>query len=246
MAKLSKRIKFVIVRNLFWILRQKHKLDKIEKENKLDFNERYAYAQTLLDRYHRTARIKVVSTGLELIPQDLGGCIFYGNHQGAEDCPAIFHVLKDCPTSYLIDKKQEKSVYMRYILNLLKAKKLDMEDLRSQLRTYQEMTDEIKEGRRFIIFPEAGYVDNRNSLIEFHTPCFMPAIKSHCPIIPFCLYDTWKAWEDKTLKPITVQCHILKPIYYEEYQGMQKQELAKLVKERIQEKLDELNKLNEN
>lgn len=241
MAKLSKRIKLVIFKNAFWLLRQKHFLDKIERKNLLSLDERYAYAQSILSRYHKSAKINVLSTGIEQLPSDLKGCIFYGNHQGAEDCPAILHTLKDFTTSYLIDADTAKKGYMKYVLHLLKAKPLDMEDLRSQVQIYHEMADEIEqEGRRFIIFPEAGYQNNHNSLIDFHTPCFMPAIKSHCPIIPFCLYDSWKAFEDKTLKPITVQCHILKPIYYEEYKGMTKQDLAKLVKEKIQEKLDEL------
>lgn len=242
MAKLSKRIKLVIFKNAFWILRQKHYMDKIEKENKLNLDERFAYAQKVLKRYHDSAKIQVISTGLEQLPADLKGCLFYGNHQGAEDCPAILSTLKDFTTSYLIDKVQEKNKYMKYVLDLLKAKALDMTDLKAQLQTYQEMAEEIvSENRRFIIFPEAGYLDNKNSLLEFHTPCFMPAIKSHCPVIPFCLYDSWKVFEDTTLKPLTVECHILKPIYYEEYKGMTKQDLAKLVKDRIQEKLDELN-----
>ena len=42
------------------------------------------------------------------------------------------------------------------------------------------------------------------------------------------------------LKPVTTQLHFLPAIYYEEYQGMNKKEIAQMVKQRIQAKLDEI------
>ncbi len=240
-----KRIKWLIFRNCFWLLYQKRKLSQCEKKNLLTIDERYQYAQKMLKRYHRMMKVTVEYTGRENIPDDLKGCLFIGNHQSPEDCPAVLTALYDTTTSFLITKDRLSNRYMGPILTFLKGKGLDMQDLRSQVSTYQEMAQEMKNGTRFIIFPEAAYDDNHNTLNEFHSPCFLPAYKSECPIIPFCLYDTWKVYEDKTLKPLTVYCHILKPIYYEEYAHLSRQELAHLVKERIQEKLDEIEKRKE-
>ena len=43
-----------------------------------------------------------------------------------------------------------------------------------------------------------------------------------------------------SLKPCVTQIHYLKPIEYDEYKDLNKTKLSELVKERIQEKLDEL------
>lgn len=42
------------------------------------------------------------------------------------------------------------------------------------------------------------------------------------------------------LRKVTTQVHYLKPIPYEEYKDLRKNELCDLVKERIQNKLDEV------
>ena len=104
------------------------------------------------------------------------------------------------------------------------------------------MKNDILKGQRFIIFPEAGYKDNKNALQDFHTPAFSLAIKTKCPIIPFCLYDSWKAYNKDYAGyyKLQFQCHILPPIYYDEYKDLNKRELAALVKSRIQNKLDEI------
>lgn len=243
-SKASKRIKLMVVKNLFWLLKQKRKITTINRENTMSMEERYQYAQDILTYYHKMAKVTIVTTGLDDIPSDIQGCIFYANHQGGEDCPAILASLPNLPTSYLIAKEQEQNCFMGPVMHMLQGKALDMKDLKAQVTTYLEMVEEIKNGKRYIIFPEAGYTDNHNTLQEFHTPCFMPAIKSKCPIIPICLYDSWQVFEVPHLKPLTVYCHFLKPIYYEEYQGLSRQELCALVKERIQQKLNEIEQEN--
>ncbi len=245
--KLVKRIKICIARNIFWIFRQKHKLAKIEKKNTMTVKERYDYGMYLLRRYHRTCRVIVDSFGVSNLPADLGGCVFISNHQGKDDCPVILQTLSQYPTSVLIDLSVTKNFFLTPLLKLLNAKLLDMNDLFSQTEVYKEMAEEIKnDQRRFLIFPEAGHNGNKNNMNEFHSACFTPVMKTHCPVVPVCLYDTYKVYEDKTYKKMHVECHILKPIFYEEYQGLNKKELSELVKSRIAEQLEIIKKSKEN
>ena len=72
-------------------------------------------------------------------------------------------------------------------------------------------------------------------MIAFHSGSFKCATKAKCPILPIALIDTYKAFDQKGSKPITMQVHYLKPIMYEEYQGMNTTEVANLVKSRIEE-----------
>ena len=55
------------------------------------------------------------------------------------------------------------------------------------------------------------------------------------PVVPMALIDSYKVFEEKNCKPVTVQIHYLPPIPYEEFAGMKATEVAALVKERIDE-----------
>jgi len=70
-------------------------------------------------------------------------------------------------------------------------------------------------------------------VFDFHAGSFKCAVKAKCSIVPIALIDTHKVLDGKGSKPITVQLHYLKPIPYEEYEGMSTVEIAKMVRERI-------------
>ena len=67
----------------------------------------------------------------------------------------------------------------------------------------------------------------------------MCSLESKTPVVPVCIIDSYKSMNVNNFKPCTTQVHFLKPIPYSEYEGMRKVELCELVKQRIQEKLDE-------
>ena len=54
------------------------------------------------------------------------------------------------------------------------------------------------------------------------------------------LIDAFKGFDSGTIEPITVEVHILPAICYEEYKDMKTPELADLVRDRIQSKIDEV------
>ena len=74
---------------------------------------------------------------------------------------------------------------------------------------------------------------------EFHGGSFRCAIKSKCPIQPVVFIDSFKVLDQKGSKPVEVQIHYLEPILYEEYKDMKTNEVAELVKSRIQAVIDE-------
>ena len=47
------------------------------------------------------------------------------------------------------------------------------------------------------------------------------------------LIDSYKSFDTKSIKRVTVQVHILKPMLYEEYKDMKTNEIAEIVRERI-------------
>ena len=58
------------------------------------------------------------------------------------------------------------------------------------------------------------------------------------------LIDSYKSFDTHSIDKLTVQVHFLKPIPYEEYQGMKTVEIASIVKRRIEEVI-RLNEKNE-
>ena len=89
-----------------------------------------------------------------------------------------------------------------------------------------------------MIFPEGGYEEVDVKLEDFHAGSFKSAQRAHCTILPVAVIDSYKIFDNgfKTTNPI--QVHYLKPINPEEYDGMTTQEIAALVKGRIQAHLD--------
>lgn len=114
---------------------------------------------------------------------------------------------------------------------------LDREDVRQALQIINSVAKEVESGRNYLIFPEGTRSKNGNLVGEFKGGSFKSATKSKCPIIPVALIDSFKPFDTKTIRPVTVQVHFLEPMYYDDYKGMKTTEIAALVRGRIQEKI---------
>lgn len=112
-------------------------------------------------------------------------------------------------------------------------------DARQSMKIIRELAEDIRKGARFIIFPEGGYFHNHNTVGEFKPGCFKCALKAKVPIIPVALIDSYRVFEEWSLKKVETQVHFLQAIPYEEYRGMNTTEIAKLVRERIVNRIDE-------
>ena len=64
--------------------------------------------------------------------------------------------------------------------------------------------------------------------------------KVKCPVVPVCLYDTYKVYNVNSLKKVKCSVHYLDPIYYDEYKELGLKQISELVKERIRIKIEEL------
>ncbi len=115
---------------------------------------------------------------------------------------------------------------------------MDRTDARQSIKIIREMADEARQGRRFIIFPEGGYHHNGNSTTEFKPGAFKSAVWSKVPIVPVVLIDSYRVFEERTLKPIKTFVYYLKPLYYDDYKHMTTVEIAQTVQRRIQEILN--------
>lgn len=110
------------------------------------------------------------------------------------------------------------------------------------MKVIGQVTEEVKSGRNYLIFAEGTRSREGNKLLEFKGGSFKSAIKAKCPIVPVALIDSYKAFDTKSAKKLTVQVHFLEPMPYEMYKDMKSQEIAELVRRRIEKVISEYDK----
>lgn len=198
----------------------------------------YAAAIELMDHMRKRGRTTNKVYGLENLPKE-GGYMVCPNHQGKYDAIAIF-LSHPGRIAVLMEKEQANKIVSKQVVDLVKGERLDFANPKQQIAVLDKIAADIANGKKFLIFPEGGYVDNKNTLRKFNSGCFRVALKSHMPIVPTVLFDSYRALNGNTFEKVEVQIHYLKPITFEEYDGMRKNEIADLVKSRIQEKMDEI------
>lgn len=203
---------------------------------KYDVNARYQYVQKVINMIRRKARTTTITHGEENLPKE-DSYILMPNHQGKYDGLAIV-CNHNKPLSVIMNKQVADMPIARHLMALVDGKKLDFNDPQSQLELLNQVTDELRGDRVYMIFPEGGYTDNKNTLQKFNTGGFRCAYGSECAIVPVALVDTYKAMNTNSLKKVITHTYYLEPIYFEEYGKMKRGDLCNLVKSRIQAKLD--------
>lgn len=198
---------------------------------------RYAYARLAIRRMMRAGRISTKRYGTENLPKE-GGYLLCPNHQGKYDALGIM-ISHDRPCSVVIDDARSHGLLVKQFIDLVQGKRLKKNDVRQSMKIIRELAEDTKKGRRFIIFPEGGYFHNHNTVGEFKPGCFKSAVKAKAPIVPVALIDSYRVFEEWSLRKVETQVHFLQAIPYEEYQGMNTAEIANLVRERIVCRIDE-------
>ena len=232
------RIVTMVLKNLWHVPGAWFKLCHYAKNNeKYSRLEQWQYIQYILRLAVKGGNIDLKVTGLENIPTD-EAFMMYANHQGMFDVMAIAATC-DEPLGAVLKKELYDVPFLHQIALCTKSYAMDREDVRQSLTVIQNVTEEVKQGRNYLIFPEGTRSKLGNQMQEFHGGSFRCATKSKCAILPVALVDCFKVLDQKGSAPVAVQIHYLKPIPYEEYAGMKPAEVAALVKQRIQEKIDE-------
>lgn len=182
--------------------------------------------------------------GMENIPEQ-DGMVFFPNHQGMFDVLAI---LECCPKAFrpVLKIELKNIIVVKQVRLIMRGFLMNREDVRESIKVIAEMTKVVKEGKNCLIFPEGTRSRNGNNLVEFKGGSFKCAMSAKAPIVPVALIDSFKAFDTGSIAPLTVQVHYLPAIPYEEYKGMKTNEVADMVHDRIQAKINfELSKRKE-
>ncbi len=232
------RFYFVIIISIPWIIYYLSKayiyynnFDKYSEE------ECYDLAQKIINIMKKHGRIETTVYGTENLPKD-GGYIMFSNHQGKYDALGIMSVHKKACT-VVMDAKRSKMLLVNQFMKLIRGSRLDKSDMRSQVKTIMEIARQVREGRRFILFPEGGYDHNGNNVLDFSAGSFKCALNAKCPIVPVAIIDSYIPFEINSLKKVVTQVHFLEPIPFYEYAEMTTREIADKVKQKIEARIVE-------
>ena len=203
-----KRIIMMVFRNLFlvpymWIRLCYHAshVDKYKEE------QHYELLKYITHRANKGGNVTIDAYGVENIP-DENGFMFFPNHQGLYDVLAILDV---CPKPFSVVAKKEIAniQFLKQVFACMKAYMIDRDDIKQSLQVIINVTNEVKKGRNYLIFPEGTRSKNGNELLEFKGGSFKAATKAKCPIIPVALIDSFKPFDTNTTSQVTVQVHFL-------------------------------------
>lgn len=202
------------------------------KRKDISLEESYAVVKKVTKAANRAGRVTIESHGIENIPKE-NGFIFFPNHQGLFD---VLVFLESCPVpfAFVIKKEASNIILLKQVIAALKSISIDREDIRQSMQVINQVAEEVKKGRNFLIFAEGTRSKMGNKLLPFKGGSFKSAVKAKCPIVPCALIDSFKPFDEKSVAPVTVKLVYLPPIPYEEYCGMKTPEIAEMVKQRIE------------
>ncbi len=210
----------------------------IKNKEKYPLEKRYKYVLRLMNIVRYSLHVKVHAYGVENIPSD-GSYVMYPNHQGKFDLLAIFLNHKR-PCSFVVEKEAGQMPLVTEIVDLLNAKRLDNTYPRQAVKTMNEVTEDLKDGMPFVIFPEGYYDNNENQLNEMKPGAFKCAVRAKVPIVPVALIDTYKAMRGTfPLRAVHTKVVFLPPISYEDYKDRNTVEIRDMVQSRVENCIEE-------
>lgn len=228
-----KRIVLMVIRLIFFVPYWYYKLLKYQNTNKFNEDVRYAFLRHITIKANKAGNVKIECHGLEHLPQN-NGYILFPNHQGLYDTLAFFET-HERPFTIVLKKELEKISFLKLIITTLQAQIIDREDIRQSMKVIMKMTEEVKEGRNYLIFAEGTRTRDKNNVLEFKGGSFKSAINAKCPIVPVALINSYQAFDTNSIKKVTVQIHYLAPLYYDDYKDMSSKEIAAQVQLMIKE-----------
>ena len=165
---------------------------------------RYDYDRHCIAIMKKRGRIITNAYGINNLPED-GGYVMFANHQGKYDALGIMDS-HNKPCSIVMDADRSYMPLVRQFIDLVQGKRIKLDDLRQAAGIISEVSEEVKQGRKFIIFPSGGYEHRNGNYVDpFKPGCFKGAIRAKAPIVPVAIVNSWKVFDLWSLRRVVTQ-----------------------------------------
>ena len=128
------------------------------KNKNLDKN--YQMIRKLTTKVNKAGKVKIEAFGIENLPKE-NGFVLFPNHQGLYDTLAFF---ESCPRTlaFVIKKEASNIILLKQVVKATGSLIMDRENIRQSMEIINIMTEEVKKGRNFVIFPEGTELYEKN------------------------------------------------------------------------------------
>lgn len=224
----------IFLRLYFFIIKKIKSSDKYDESL---YNVVNGWANHIL----KVIGVKVNIKGMENLPE--GNCLVVSNHQSNADFLILMANLNK-HMGFIAKKEILKLHIVGTWMKAMHCVFIDREDIRESLKAINKGIENLEKGYSMVIFPEGTRSKNHN-LGEFKKGSMKMATKATVPIVPVVLDNTFKVFEEGKgqLKAASVSMSILQPINVKDLTREEKNNLAEVVREKIQ---CELNNLKQN
>lgn len=232
------RIAYMVLRNFFRAPIWFYQIWKLGRSGDTHTEQqRYDYIRNVVKTVNRTGRVEVEVHGIQNLPEK-NGFILFPNHQGLFDVLAI---MESCPNPLGIVVKKEASniILIKQVIAAMHGMSIDRQDVKASLKVITKMTEDVKQGRNYVIFAEGTRSREGNHLLSFKGGTFKSAVNARCPIVPVALIDCFKPFDVNSIKKQKVQVRFLEPLQPEQYVGLRTIQIADIVHDKIQQEINE-------
>ncbi|MBQ5950614.1 MAG: 1-acyl-sn-glycerol-3-phosphate acyltransferase [Lachnospiraceae bacterium] len=230
-----KRIILMVIKVLYLIPGLFIRMNRMKKPGAATEEEKLAMLRERMEKANKAGHVTIQPVGLENVPEK-DGFLYTPNHQGLYDVLA-FLVTSPRPFGVVMKKSVSNIILIKQFRELVGGLALDREDVRDGLRVIKQMSEAVKSGRNFLIFPEGTRSRQGNITGEFKAGPFKAVQYAKCPIVPVAMIDSYRPFDEGHCRPVTVEIHYLKPIPYEEVADLKTHQIAELVKSRIDDEI---------
>lgn len=189
----------------------------------------------------RKIGVKFVVSGQENLPNEQSYLVC-PNHQAAYDAVTMISMFKNEPMSLVAKKELRKVPLVGGLNNSLGSVFMDRSNLKQELKDMLKVRKSLQnDDCKWVIFPEGTRTKDPNfKLGEFKPGAMKFPMSIGKKIIPCAIYGTKRVLDPKDHhKEYPVYVHFFPPISKEQYEKMSTNEVAHLLKEMIQKKVDE-------
>lgn len=233
------RILYMVIRNFYKVPVWFYGIWKMGLPgDTLTDEQRYDYIRNVVKSVNKTGRVEVEVHGVENLP-DKNGFILFPNHQGLFDVLALMDACPK-PLSVVVKKEAANLILVKQVIKALGGFSIDRQNMKESLKVIFKMTEQVKKGKNYIIFPEGTRSREGNKLLAFKGGTFKSAVNAKCPIVPVALIDCFKPFDENSSRKQKVKVCFLKPLYPEEYLNEKTVRIAEMVHDKIQEEINEI------
>lgn len=231
------RIALMVIRMFFKAIYYLIVISWCGNHDNISLETGFKWCQKATIQANKAGRVKIEAHGIENIPKE-NGFIMFPNHQGLFDMLAF---VASCPVpfSFVLKKEASNIILLKQVKKATYSYAMDREDIKQSLQVIIQMSEDVKTGRNFMIFPEGTRSKEGNVPGVFKGGSFKSATKAKCPIVPCAIINAFIPFDQQHIKPVTVKVVYLPPMEYEEYKSMKTNEIAVEVRRRIVEAIEQ-------